>query len=106
MPPRQNAAALSLEAVLRATLRDVVVEVFDERLAELAPTKAGPPPLLDRAGLAEALNVSTPTIDKLRKRPGFPRIRICDVDRFDLARVRVWFDENPDISLVEGGGHR
>ena len=48
---------------------DTLTEIIAEAIAELVPaTTVGPAPLLDRAGLAQALACSIPQIDRLRRR--------------------------------------
>jgi hypothetical protein len=42
---------------------------------------------VDRAGLALALNVCVDTIDRIRKEPGFPELRVGDAPRFEIDRV-------------------
>src|SRR4051812_17762449 len=47
------------------------------------------PPLLDRAGLARALSVSTSTVDRLL-RAGLPYLRVADAKRFELASTLAY----------------
>lgn len=49
-------------------------------------------PLLDRQRLADALGVSKATVDRLRKRPGFPAHLVGDAPRFVESEVRRWLD--------------
>lgn len=74
-------AALITEAARKGVL---------DALAELAPAAPGPAPLVDRAGLARALCCSPSHVDKLRREPGFPVVRLLDAIRFDVAEVRRW----------------
>jgi hypothetical protein len=83
----------SLDDALRAAVREEVTTALDEALAHLKPANVAPAPLLDRAGLAAALGVSIPHVDKLKRRPGFPVVHVGDAPRFDLADVRRYLRE-------------
>jgi hypothetical protein len=76
---------------------DRAVERAIERMSEIAPAlPAGPPPLLDRKGLAKALRVSVPTVDRLR-REGLPTIYITsEAPRWRLEDAIGWLRERGD----------
>jgi hypothetical protein len=46
--------------------------------------------LLDREGCAQWLQVSTATLDGLRKKAGFPERRLGDLPRFEPEAVMAW----------------
>jgi hypothetical protein len=73
-------------------VRDVVA-------AEIAKPVAR---VLDRAGLAAALAVSLPTIDRWR-REGMPSIQRGEVYRFEIDRVLAWLRAGEGLRLVKGG---
>jgi hypothetical protein len=75
-------------------VREEVTIALDEALEHLKPSATSPPPLLDRAGLAAALGVSIPHVDKLKRRPGFPVVHVGDCPRFDLGDVRRFLRES------------
>ena len=66
-------------------LRELVRAEMRDAIADRPPTST----LLDRAALARALDLSLPSIDRLRKR-GLPHVRLGDVDRFEFERVLDW----------------
>jgi hypothetical protein len=72
---------------LREVVRAAVAEVLEHHHA--ASTE---PALLDRAGLARALGVSAPTVDRMRAE-GAPELRVGDSPRFELAAVLAWLRE-------------
>ena len=53
---------------------------------------ARPPALLDRVGLARAIDKSPASVDRLC-REGMPYLRVGDVKRFELENVLVWLRE-------------
>ena len=69
-----------------AELRAVVREAVQEALGGSPEPK---PVLLDRAGLARALCVSIPTVDRLR-REGLPTVMVCQAPRFQIETVLGW----------------
>lgn len=80
-PPTIPLAALPTSEVLglfRAVVR--------EELAAVAPSA---PALLDREGLAQALQCSAGMVDKLRKQ-GLPTVWLGESPRFVLADVLKW----------------
>jgi predicted DNA-binding transcriptional regulator AlpA len=91
----KTAVAPTLDVIFRAAVRDVVVEVLDEAIDRLGPRPVVVPALLDREGLANALGVSLPTVDKLKRKKDFPNIRVMDAPRFDLAEVRAFLRAQP-----------
>jgi hypothetical protein len=76
-----------------------LVVVPAEALAELIETAVAaglearacalPEPLLDRAGVGRALDVSTATIDRL-VRVGMPCVLVAEARRFELPAVLEW----------------
>lgn len=72
---------------LRALVRDAVADLLEQHDG----ASAGPA-LLDRAGLARALGVSPPTVDRMRAE-GAPELRVGDSPRFELAAVLGWLRE-------------
>lgn len=95
-----------MAASVKPTLVLVDAAALDEQLtllhakldALLAARAAPPPALLDRAGLAGALDVSTKTLDRLRSE-GLPELTIGDAPRFELERCLEWL-------RARGGGLR
>ena len=67
-------------------LRRLVTDAALDAVADRAPTG---PALLDRVGLARALDISPATVDRLR-RQGCPMIRIGDSPRFELTACLEW----------------
>lgn len=65
-----------------------VVELLDDRREAL-------PALLDRQLMAKKLGICVDSLDKLRRKPGFPELRLLDSPRFELAAVLEW---------IRGGG--
>lgn len=67
------------------------------------------PPLLQRAELAQALGVSMPTLDRLRRESGFPELLVGDAPRFERAAVLAWLrrrsegGDEPALRVVKGG---
>jgi hypothetical protein len=83
-------------------------QIIDRRIgAALAEhVSADVPRLLDRAGLARVLGCSLPVIDRLRKN-GMPKLKIGNVDRFEIDRVLAWLrsrGERGSLRLVGGNG--
>jgi hypothetical protein len=79
-----NAPAFTLTAdQLAAVVRGAVAEALASR--EPAPATM----LLDRNGIAEALDCSPSLVDKMRRR-GMPHVRLGDSPRFELAAVLDW----------------
>jgi hypothetical protein len=70
-------------------LREIVADIVTERVSELLENARKPVPLLDRQRLAQALDVSTDTVDRLR-REGAPARLVGDAPRFVLAEVLEW----------------
>lgn len=84
-------------AQLKALITSAVVEALE------AHEPASAPQLLDRGGLAQALGVSLPIVDRLR-REGCPRLRLGDVDRFDFSDVKRWLStRGAPLRALEGG---
>jgi hypothetical protein len=83
--PAPGAALDALLAAYADRLADLVADRVLARLADRAE-----PALLDRAGLARALAISPASLDTLRRREGFPEIRVLDAPRFELAAVLEW----------------
>jgi hypothetical protein len=87
MKLRKNEQPAEELVVCRSTeLRAVVREAVQEALGESPEPKAV---LLDRAGIARALCVSLPTVDRLR-RDGMPTVWVCMAPRFELPLVLEW----------------
>jgi hypothetical protein len=81
-------AALALERqadALHAQATALQMLKKHERDVSLTPAPAC---LVDRSGLATALAISLPTVDRLCKAGTIPWIQIGDVRRFDLGAVR------------------
>jgi hypothetical protein len=76
-----------LARVLAAEVRSGVAQDLAELIA--AQRRSA---LLDRRGLAEALDVSLPTVDRLT-RDGAPHLRIGDSPRYEIERVVAWLRE-------------
>jgi excisionase family DNA binding protein len=71
-----------------------VVEKLAPMLAE--PSAAPPPrPLLTKSELANALRVSTATVDRRLREKRIPFVPVGDVKRFDLEAVRAALPEVP-----------
>ncbi len=71
------------------TDRDTLLDVVREAMSEIAP-RPKEPALLDRRALAQALDISLPSLDRLRRKKGFPQIHVGDVPRFRLEEVLRW----------------
>jgi predicted DNA-binding transcriptional regulator AlpA len=92
----KTATAPTMDVVLRAVVREEIDQALGEFVEHLSPPgPRAPDPLLDREGLAKALGVSLPTVDKLKRDKTFPTIKILDAPRFDLAEVRAWLRARP-----------
>ena len=83
--PRASAAAGAFLGELARLLSAEIGSSLADQLAELASVSRSPK-LLDRRGLATALDVSLPTVDRLT-RDGIPHLRIGDSPRYELDRV-------------------
>lgn len=70
-------------SAVAALVADAVADAFERNLRQASPQ------LLDRAGLARALGVSTSTVDRLA-RAGLPCLLVCEAKRFELALVLEW----------------
>jgi hypothetical protein len=68
---------------------EITPEEFASRVLELvgAGLKA---PLLDRAGCAKLIGISIPTLNRLRKEPGFPELEVYEAPRFERDAVLSW----------------
>lgn len=86
-------AAITASAL--AAQRNELVQLVGDAVDEIRRT--APAPLLDRAGLAKALSVSTPTVDRLRDLPGFPELKIFDAIRFELDAVKAFLHERSSV---------
>jgi len=73
-------------AELRALLAEVIAET-----ASATSKPPEPAPLMDRHGLAQLLDVSLSTVDRLI-REGVPRVYVGDAPRFDRERVMAWLE--------------
>lgn len=72
-----------------AELARAVADELESRLKSQVATalqSQRTPPLLDRRGLAEALNCGVDTVDKLRA-SGLPQLLVGDAPRFELDRA-------------------
>jgi hypothetical protein len=85
--PGTRAAASPFDAIIDDAA-DRVAALVADRLAPLLE-RASAPALLDRRGLAEALNCCVDVVDRLRGE-GMPDLRVGDVPRFELERVLEW----------------
>lgn len=92
-------------------LRELVRSEVDSALAEALAGARKPPALLSRAALADALGISLPTVDRMRREQGFPKVRVGDVHKFELAAVLAWLrrrgdagGDEPALRVVKGGG--
>lgn len=74
--------AVLRESDLVRIVRSAVEEVLAERDGMV-------PSLLDRQQLAQALGVSVPTVDRLRRK-GLPTVWVVDAPRFELRGVLDW----------------
>lgn len=86
-----ESAAPGLEALLGALagqLAEPVAKIVVEQLA-VAFAERPAPRLLDRRGLAQLLDVSLPTVDRLRAE-GCPELRVAEAPRFEAERVLEW----------------
>jgi hypothetical protein len=86
--PRLSQASLD---ALVAGLAEHVAAAVIERLVPLLERPQAPA-LLDRRGIAMALNCGLDTIDKLRAE-GMPSLRVGDAPRFELEAVLRWLRE-------------
>jgi len=84
----------------------VLVDRLRTALGLDAEAKPAAPALLDRAGLARELRICGDTLDKLRREPRFPELRVGDSPRFELERVLGWLRERntgAGLRVVDGG---
>lgn len=91
-PAPAPAVVVVTPAELAAIVRDAVAEIIAER--EDAPAR---PALLDRRGLAMALDCSPDQVDRLR-REGCPELRVGDMPRFDLGEVLAWIRARSEVT--------
>jgi hypothetical protein len=84
----------ALSTVVREAVRTEVEAVLEDLVEDLRR----PRPLLDRGGLAHALDVGTPMIDRLR-REGMPTIIVGSVPRWNLQDVLQWLRERQSVEL-------
>lgn len=89
--------AEKLGPVLAVSADEVAAAVASRLAAAPLPTESEGDNLLDRQQLADVLGVSRATVDRLRKRPGFPAHRVGDAPRFVAGEVRRW------LGATEGG---
>ena len=81
------AAGAGLDALVGEFAERIVAAVA-EQIAPLLERPASPR-LLDRRGLAQALDVGVDTVDKLR-REGLPTVMVVESPRFELDVVIEW----------------
>jgi hypothetical protein len=91
LTPKARAAADALAQALSVVIREAVFDAFTELMDGSAQGKP-PPLLLDRAGLAEALNTSPATVSRLVTE-GMPRIMLLDSPRYRLDDVLAWLEQ-------------
>lgn len=83
-PPTQDALTAALAALIEPVVERAVAKV----LAEFDLGRAATPALLDRAHLAQALDVSLATLDRMRERGQLPpAIMLGDSPRWRLDAV-------------------
>ncbi|MBE7480224.1 MAG: hypothetical protein HS104_09600 [Polyangiaceae bacterium] len=100
-----------LVTMTRAELRELVRGEVDSALAEALAGARKPPALLSRAALADALGISLPTVDRMRREQGFPQWGVVgEAPRFELAAVLGWLrrrgdagGDEPALRVVKGG---
>lgn len=76
-------------------LVSALADEFADRIAQQVLSRlnqlGGPAPvLLDRAGLCRFLRISPGALDRLRRRPGFPELRVGEAPRFEPQAVLTW----------------
>jgi excisionase family DNA binding protein len=76
----------SLLDMVRAAARQGATEALTGHAGTAA---SAPAPLLDKRGLAHALGVSMPTIDRLCREGRVPYVQVGESRRFDLQAVRA-----------------
>jgi hypothetical protein len=87
--PNRGEPAPSSDAI-REFFAAVVRDVVREELAGIGQQGAQRgPALVDRNGLAQALNVSVSTVDRLRAE-GAPTVWVADAPRFEPGAVIAW----------------
>jgi hypothetical protein len=79
-------------------LRELIRHVVFDQMAEFLEEARKPIPLLDRAGLAQALGCSTATISRL-VREGVPCVPLGDSRRFKLDEVVSWLQSRPTTGV-------
>lgn len=83
-----------MSSVVLLTEHQVQALITEAVTAALAQLETAPPPaLLDRVGLARALQCSPSHVDALRRR-GMPTVRLGDAPRFELAQCLSWLREH------------
>lgn len=89
-----------IAVLTESQLRTVVREAVD---AAFADHNGQPLALLDRQQLAHALNLSIPTVDRLRRK-GLPTTWILEAPRFEMRAVLDWLAElkRPKLRAVGG----
>jgi hypothetical protein len=92
----QGSLVVLTEMQLRAIVRDEVEGALE---AHAGHAEA----LLDRQQLAQALGVSVPTVDRLRRK-GLPTVWVVDVPRFELRALLDWLAQlkRPRLRAVGG----
>jgi hypothetical protein len=76
-------------ALFPAPMDEFVESVADRVVERLNKRETSAPALLDRRGLAEALNVGVDTVDKLRAQ-GLPTVWVIESPRFELVACLEW----------------
>lgn len=84
-PPKREALAL-----IPCSL-DELGALIEARLEAVLAAQAPAPVLLDRAGVARALDVSTASVSRLVA-DGMPHVLVGDHARFKLADVIAWLE--------------
>ena len=88
-PASKGASFGSLDALLER-VAEVAATRAMEQAAELFGSREDAPILLDRQSLAKRLNISIPTVDRLRGE-GMPTIWVTsEAPRFELDRCLEW----------------
>jgi hypothetical protein len=90
-PTRVAVAAGALAGIVEP-IAELAAAILEPRLAEVIAAAIAAhhaPKLLDRRGLAHALNIGVDTVDRLR-REGCPSLLVGDAPRFELDQVIQW----------------
>jgi hypothetical protein len=95
-PPAPGAVVLVTVEQLRELLREQLDAAAAEHATDVRPA------LLDRRGLAGRLDVSLPTLDRLRAE-GMPELRLGDSPRFELDACLRWLREKSSASSTSAG---